>query len=70
MHAVGASGYGHRPYEDAVDMVYNNLVGSSSTPASLSTVTEVLVRALKWRTFIQNWRSAHAARPKCPCAIS
>jgi hypothetical protein len=60
MHAVGASGFGHRPYEDGVDMVYDNLVGSASTAASLSTVGDVLVRALKWRTFIQNWRTAHA----------
>ena len=66
MHAVGASGYGHRPYEDAVDMVYNNLVGSSSAPASLSTVTDVLVRALKWRTFIQNWRAAHGGTTEVP----
>jgi hypothetical protein len=62
MHAVGASGYGHRPYEDGVDMVYDNLVGSASAGASLSTVSDVLVRALKWRTFIQNWRTAHATK--------
>lgn len=66
MHAVGASGNGHRPYEDAVDMVYNNLVGSSSTGASLSTVSDVLVRGLKWRTFIQNWRAAHGGTTEVP----
>jgi hypothetical protein len=66
MHAVGASGYGHRPYEDAVDMVYDNLVGSSVTTASLSTVTQVLVRGLKWRTFIQNWRAAHGGTTEVP----
>jgi hypothetical protein len=66
MHAVGASGYGHRPYEDAVDMVYNNLVGSSSPTASLSTVTQVLMRGLKWRTFIQNWRAAHGGTTEVP----
>jgi hypothetical protein len=59
MHAVGASGYGHRPYEDCVDMVYDKLVGSTSAGESLSTVSDVLVRALKWRAFIQGWRAKH-----------
>ena len=66
MHAVGASGYGHRPYEDSVDMVYHGLVGSSNQAASLSTVSDVLVRALKWRTFIQNWRAAHGNTTEVP----
>ncbi len=61
MHAVGASGYGHRPYEDSVEMVYDKLVGSANLGASLDTVGEVMVRALVWRNFIQNWRSTHAS---------
>ncbi len=60
MHAVGASGYGHRPYEDAVDMVYDELVGSDNIGRSLDTVTQVVVRALKWRKLIQDWRTLHS----------
>ena len=59
MHAVGASGYGHRPYEDSVEMVYDNLVGSATVAASVVTVGEVVKRAFKWRKFIQSWRAAH-----------
>jgi len=59
MHAVGASGYGHRPYEDAVDMVFGDLVGSGSTAASVSAITQVVLRAFKWRKFIQDWRALH-----------
>ena len=59
MHAVGASGYGHRPYEDTVDMVFGSLVGSDSTAASVSAIAEVMKRAFKWRKFIQDWRTLH-----------
>jgi len=59
MHAVGASGYGHRPYEDSVDMVFGDLVGSGSTAASVSAITQVVLRAFKWRKFIQDWRALH-----------
>lgn len=59
MHAVGASGYGHRPYEDAVDMVFDALVGSNSTGMSVETVRQVLERALVWRQLIRDWRALH-----------
>jgi hypothetical protein len=59
MHAVGASGYGHRPYEDCVAMVYDNLVGSEDAAKSISTITAVVQRSFTWRKFIQNWRLAH-----------
>lgn len=59
MHAVGASGYGHRPYEDCVEMVFDDLVGSATVAASVATVGEVVKRAFKWRKFIQDWRTLH-----------
>jgi hypothetical protein len=61
MHAVGASGYGHRPYEDSVDAVFDSLTGAATTAASVSPVAEVVKRAHAWRQFIQAWRSAHAS---------
>ena len=59
MHTVGASGYGHRPYEDAVDMAYDELVGSGDIGKSLDTVIRVMQRALTWRKFVQDWRAKH-----------
>jgi hypothetical protein len=59
MHAVGASGYGHRPYEDCVDMVWDSLVGSEDIATSLETITQVVQRAFGWRKFIKDWRSLH-----------
>jgi hypothetical protein len=59
MHAVGASGYGHRPYEDCVDMVWDSLVGTEDVGRSLDTIQQVVQRALVWRQFIKSWRSLH-----------
>ncbi len=61
MHAVGASGFGHRPYEDCVDMVFDNLIGAGDTLASVNTVADVLARAVKWRKFIRDWRTARSS---------
>lgn len=57
MHAVGASGFGHRPYEDCVDMVFDSLVGADGVLSSVNTVADVLTRAVKWRKFIRDWRT-------------
>ncbi len=62
MHAVGASGFGHRPYEDVIEMVFDNLVGSANVGVSAGTVTSVVVRALKWRKFIEDWRALHGTK--------
>ncbi|MCW5623478.1 MAG: hypothetical protein KIT73_02025 [Burkholderiales bacterium] len=59
MHAVGASGYGHRPYEDCVEMVYDDLVGSATVAASAVVVGDVIQRAFKWRKFIQDRRQSN-----------
>lgn len=61
MHTVGASGFGHRPYEDCVDMVFDQLVGSDNLAVSVTTVSEVITRAVKWRKFISDWRKTNAS---------
>lgn len=61
MHAVGASGFGHRPYEDSVDAGFDGLTGAANLAASVATVVEVVKRAHAWRQFIQAWRSTHAS---------
>jgi hypothetical protein len=63
MHTVGTAGHGHRPYEDAVDMKYDELVGSESQSASLATISLVVARAFVWRQVILAWR-AQTGRPK------
>ena len=72
MHAVGASGYGHRPYEDAVDMVLQQPGRiSGSTPASLCDHDRSAAARVKWREVHPGLaRGCTAARPKCRCAIS
>jgi hypothetical protein len=57
MHTVGTAGHGHRPYEDAVDMKYDELVGSESNSQSLATISLVVARAFTWRQAILAWRS-------------
>lgn len=56
MHAVGASGYGHRPYEDRVEMVFDSMVGAGTIAASAATVADVMQRTLRWRKFIEGMR--------------
>lgn len=61
MHTVGASGFGHRPYEDCVDMVYDALVGADNLATSVTLVADVITRAVKWRKFITDWRKTNAS---------
>lgn len=56
MHAVGASGYGHRPYEDRVEIVFDALVGADSIADSAATIADVMQRTLRWRKFIEGMR--------------
>jgi hypothetical protein len=65
MHAVGASGWGHRPYEDSVDARFDTLVAASNAAASIETVVDVLQRAAAWRTFIEA-RRATLGSPDVP----
>ena len=58
MHPVGTAGHGHRPYEDSVDMKYDELVGSESQSQSLVTIEQVLGRAFLWRQLILAWRTS------------
>ena len=58
MHTVGTAGHGHRPYEDSVDMKYDELVGSESQSQSLVTIEQVLARAFLWRQLILAWRTS------------
>lgn len=66
MHAVGATGYGHRPYEDSVAGRFPELVGSANPAASLATIRVVLERALVWRAFIAQWRQQRPAPQDVP----
>jgi hypothetical protein len=61
-HGAGTSGWGHRPYEEAMENVYDEILGSTSGQAlgvSLAVMASTMKRALVWRTFITDWRAAH-----------
>lgn len=60
-HTSGASGWGHRPYEDAMASLYDEIVSKNSRTGSLSFLDAVIVRAVGWRAFITSWRAAHPA---------
>ena len=66
MHTLGTTGHGHRPYEDVVEAKFDELVGSSSTAASLGTIETVIVRGLQWRKTIQQWRTANSMPQDIP----
>jgi hypothetical protein len=58
-HTVGASGYGHRPYEDALDFIFQDVVGGNDRAVSLSVISQVVTRAKVWRELIRTWRLAN-----------
>ena len=65
MHTNGATGFGHRPYEESVDNKWEELVfatADASRPGafalSLRQAREIVSRALVWRQFILEWRAA------------
>ena len=62
MHVVGAFGWGHRPYEDAVTVLHPSLlVGQlQSEPARLNTI--LLPRAEAYYKIIADWRIANPTR--------
>lgn len=62
MHVVGAFGWGHRPYEDAVTVLHPSLlVGQrASEPARLNTI--LLLRAEAYYKIIADWRIANPTR--------
>jgi hypothetical protein len=59
MHVVGAFGWGHRPYEDAVTMLHASLlVGQRRTePGRLNNI--LLPRAEAYYKIISDWRAAN-----------
>lgn len=63
MHVTGAFGWGHRPYEDAVTMLHEDLlIGNRRTePTRLN--ASVLPRAQAYYKIISDWRAANPAQP-------
>lgn len=60
MHVTATSGWGHRPYEDAIQDVWDDLrAKNQSSPDQIRTLTPILVNAFKWRKMITAWRKAH-----------
>jgi hypothetical protein len=66
MHVIGASGYGHRPYEDSIEEKWDELVFANSIPHSLRQIRTIVERALPWRQFIQQWRADHGGTTDVP----
>jgi hypothetical protein len=67
MHVVNTSGWGHRPFEQAVRDSWSRLLFFSDDPTQkdvaralqVEQAARILAKAYQWRTFILNWRAAH-----------
>ena len=67
MHVVNSSGWGHRPFEDAVQDAWPRLLYLSDVPSEQAQAealqreqaNRILVKAYGWRKFILDWRSSH-----------
>jgi hypothetical protein len=71
MHVVGATGFGHRPYEESFDNRWEQLViadiGKPGTTAmSVRQAREIVNRALVWREFILQWRAGNGGTTDVP----
>ncbi len=71
MHVVGATGFGHRPYEEAFDnrweqFVIADLGKPGATAMSARQAREIVNRALVWREFILQWRADNGGTTDVP----
>jgi hypothetical protein len=69
MHAIGSTGHGHRPYEDAVSGrsplsgrwdTLRNVSSANLRPAQYEQIRRILHRALEWNEMIEDHRTARA----------
>ena len=71
MHVVGTTGFGHRPYEEAFDNRWEQLVIADlgkpgATAMSARQAREIVNRALVWREFILQWRAGNGGTTDVP----
>jgi hypothetical protein len=67
MHVVGTSGWGHRPFEDAVENAWPRLIylsdasneADAARALQVQQATRILAKAYSWRQFILDWRVNH-----------
>jgi hypothetical protein len=72
MHVVGTSGWGHRPFEDAMEDSWPRLLFLSDSPSEANEsrrlqteqAIRILAKAFHWRQFILDWRASHAGQQK------
>jgi hypothetical protein len=71
MHVIATTGWGHRPYEESVARLWDQIRRLPSDPASSSDlgvqgehVRNVLLRAFHWRSFILKWRKQNKGHDK------
>lgn len=65
MHTIGSSGWGHRPFEDSVEAIWDqirfnprNLTGTDLAEQQVR-AQRIFAQALRWRQFILSWRRNH-----------
>ncbi|MBA2485281.1 MAG: hypothetical protein H0V35_04145 [Nitrospira sp.] len=67
MHVVGASGWGHRPFEEAVEDAWPRLIYLTDRPEQAEEsralqrqqAARILSKAYTWRKYILDWRARH-----------
>ena len=68
MHVVGTSAWGHRPFEDSQDLIWDSVWNfKAGQPDTQRTAVErVMRRAFEWSTVIETWRTAHGGTKDVP----
>jgi hypothetical protein len=67
MHTIGSSGWGHRPFEDAVDVRWPDILlwpkeGQNTSATQLAMLRRVLGKAYQYHQQVLVWRRADPAR--------
>jgi hypothetical protein len=58
-HVVATFGLGHRPFEDAVSNLMDELRFRGDRANASEQASRILLKALRWRRFILDWRRVH-----------
>ncbi|WP_163997435.1 hypothetical protein [Pyxidicoccus caerfyrddinensis] len=66
MHVTGTFGWGHRPFEDAIDWRYEELMFYGDKLASFHQARAILETSFIWREFIRDWRQKHGNTKDVP----
>ena len=67
MHVAGTPSWGHRPFEDAAELIWSDLrLEKAPTASQVAMVRNILIEAFQFHQMIRQWRSGQADQTQIP----